>query len=205
MSAFVFFSNVSRLRRGGSHCAPWTESFCILNPHWYWTFYTKNHSKNKINCILDAKKINKKVHCECDLNPSSVCPVGQDAADLGSVFIGSENHGYSVSESCSRSTRSGRWHCGIALETPGRQFVFMCEQEEERREWMEAFRAVISQPMTPEDYASTMSPSALKQWTPCLHVEIWIWYLSLFLRRWSCFETRKMTGIFLTELSTVTS
>ncbi|XP_037546503.1 arf-GAP with dual PH domain-containing protein 2-like [Nematolebias whitei] len=77
-----------------------------------------------------------------------------DATDLGSVFIGSENHGYLVSESCSRSTRSGRWHCGITLETPGRQFVFMCEQEEERREWMEAFRAVISQPMTPEDYAN---------------------------------------------------
>ncbi|XP_017287602.1 arf-GAP with dual PH domain-containing protein 2 isoform X2 [Kryptolebias marmoratus] len=77
-----------------------------------------------------------------------------DATDLGSVFIGSENHGYSVSESCGRSTRSGRWHWGISMETPDRQFVFMCEQEEERREWMEAFRAVISQPMTPEDYAN---------------------------------------------------
>nr|XP_054607742.1 arf-GAP with dual PH domain-containing protein 2 isoform X2 [Nothobranchius furzeri] len=77
-----------------------------------------------------------------------------DATDLGSVFIGSENHGYSVSESCGRNMRSGRWHCGITLETPGRQFVFMCEQEQERKEWMEAFRAIISQPMTPEDYSN---------------------------------------------------
>uniref|UniRef100_A0A8C6P6T1 ArfGAP with dual PH domains 2 n=1 Tax=Nothobranchius furzeri TaxID=105023 RepID=A0A8C6P6T1_NOTFU len=80
-----------------------------------------------------------------------------DATDLGSVFIGSENHGYSVSESCGRNMRSGRWHCGITLETPGRQFVFMCEQEQERKEWMEAFRAIISQPMTPEDYSMVYS------------------------------------------------
>lgn len=30
----VFFSNGSYLRRGGSRCAQWTESFCILKPHW---------------------------------------------------------------------------------------------------------------------------------------------------------------------------
>ncbi|KAM4585291.1 arf-GAP with dual PH domain-containing protein 2-like isoform 1-T1 [Odontesthes bonariensis] len=77
-----------------------------------------------------------------------------DATELGAVFIGTENHGYSVSESSGRSTRGGRWHCGITLETPGRQFVFMCEQMQEQREWMEAFRRVISQPMTPEDYAN---------------------------------------------------
>ncbi|KAM4595574.1 arf-GAP with dual PH domain-containing protein 2-like isoform 3-T3 [Fundulus diaphanus] len=77
-----------------------------------------------------------------------------DATDLGAVFIGSHDHGYSVSESSGRCTRSGRWRCGITLETPSRQFVFMCEQEQERRQWMEAFRKVILQPMTPEDYAN---------------------------------------------------
>ncbi|KAM9315185.1 arf-GAP with dual PH domain-containing protein 2-like isoform 3-T3 [Pholidichthys leucotaenia] len=76
-----------------------------------------------------------------------------DATDLGAVFIGTENHGYSVSENTSR-TRGGRWHCGITLETPGRQFVFMCEQVQEQKEWLQAFRKVISQPMTPEDYAN---------------------------------------------------
>lgn len=30
----------------------------------------------------------------------------------------------------------------------------MCEQEQEQREWLEAFRKVIDQPMTPEDYSS---------------------------------------------------
>ncbi|XP_008315773.1 arf-GAP with dual PH domain-containing protein 2-like [Cynoglossus semilaevis] len=78
-----------------------------------------------------------------------------DATELGTVFIGMESYGYSVSErSCSRSTKGGQWHCGITLETPGRQFVFMCEQEQEQREWLEAFRKVISQTMTPEDYAN---------------------------------------------------
>ncbi|XP_070683698.1 arf-GAP with dual PH domain-containing protein 2-like [Pempheris klunzingeri] len=77
-----------------------------------------------------------------------------DATELGAVFIGTESHSYSVSESSGRSTRGGRWHCGITLQTPGRQFVFMCEHEQEQREWLEAFGKVISQPMTPEDYTN---------------------------------------------------
>ncbi|XP_041789364.1 arf-GAP with dual PH domain-containing protein 1-like [Chelmon rostratus] len=77
-----------------------------------------------------------------------------DATELGAVFIGTESHGYSVSDSSGRCTRGSRWHWGITLQTPGRQFVFMCEQEQEQREWLEAFRKVISQPMTPEDYAN---------------------------------------------------
>lgn len=76
-----------------------------------------------------------------------------DATELGAVFIGTESHSYSVSGNSGRSTRGGRWHWGITLQTPGRQFVFMCEQEQEQTEWLEAFRKVISQPMTPEDYA----------------------------------------------------
>lgn len=77
-----------------------------------------------------------------------------DATELGAVFIGTESHSYSVSENSSRSTRGGRWHCGITLQTPDRQFVFMCEQEQEQTEWLEAFRKVIAQPMTPEDYTN---------------------------------------------------
>lgn len=30
----------------------------------------------------------------------------------------------------------------------------MCEQEQEQKEWLEALRKVISQPMTAEDYES---------------------------------------------------
>ncbi|XP_019939910.2 arf-GAP with dual PH domain-containing protein 2-like isoform X1 [Paralichthys olivaceus] len=77
-----------------------------------------------------------------------------DAKELGAVFIGTESHSYSVSENNGKSSRGGRWHCGITLQTPGRQFVFMCEQEQERREWLEALREVIAQPMTAEDYSN---------------------------------------------------
>ncbi|XP_034400158.1 arf-GAP with dual PH domain-containing protein 2-like isoform X1 [Cyclopterus lumpus] len=77
-----------------------------------------------------------------------------DATELGAVFIGTESHSYSASESSGRSTRGGRWHCGVTLHTPDREFVFMCEQEQEQKEWLEAFRKVISQPMTSEDYAN---------------------------------------------------
>lgn len=75
-----------------------------------------------------------------------------DATELGAVFIGSENHSYSVSERSGKGARGCRWHCGITLHTPDRQFVFMCEQEQEQKEWLDAFRKVISQPMTAEDY-----------------------------------------------------
>ncbi|XP_020502051.1 arf-GAP with dual PH domain-containing protein 2 [Labrus bergylta] len=77
-----------------------------------------------------------------------------DATELGAVFIGTEGHSYSVSEFSGRSSRGGRWHCGITLETPGRQFMFMCELEQEQKEWLEAFTKVISKPMTPEDYSN---------------------------------------------------
>ncbi|XP_077426465.1 arf-GAP with dual PH domain-containing protein 1-like isoform X2 [Vanacampus margaritifer] len=76
-----------------------------------------------------------------------------DATELGAVFIGTESHGYSVSAGSGRSSRGGRWHRAITLQTPDRQFVFLCEQEVEQQEWLEAFGKVIGQPMTPEDYA----------------------------------------------------
>ncbi|KAK5899396.1 hypothetical protein CesoFtcFv8_008882 [Champsocephalus esox] len=77
-----------------------------------------------------------------------------DATELGAVFIGTESHSYSASESSGRSSRGGRWNCGIMLQTPDRQYVFMCEQHQEQKDWLEAFRKIISQPMTPEDYAN---------------------------------------------------
>lgn len=77
------------------------------------------------------------------------------------MFIGTASHSYSVSENSGRSKRGGRWHCGITLQTPDREFVFMCEHDQEQREWLEAFRKVISQPMTPEDYASKILLSHL--------------------------------------------
>ncbi|XP_051940077.1 arf-GAP with dual PH domain-containing protein 2-like isoform X1 [Hippocampus zosterae] len=77
-----------------------------------------------------------------------------DATELGAVFIGTESHGYLVLEGSRRHSRGGRWHCAITLHTPDREFVFMCEQELEQQEWLQAFGKVIGQPMTPEDYAN---------------------------------------------------
>lgn len=77
---------------------------------------------------------------------------------MGAVFIGTENHEYSVSEGSSKCMRGSRWCCDIRLQTPGRTFVFKCEQEQDQREWLEAFRKVIAQPMTSEDYASKTLP-----------------------------------------------
>nr|XP_057939429.1 arf-GAP with dual PH domain-containing protein 2-like isoform X2 [Doryrhamphus excisus] len=91
----------------------------------------------------------------CSVNRKLLyCKSPLDATELGTVFIGTESHGYCVTEGGRRNSRGGRWHCAIILQTPERQFVFMCEQEQEQREWIEAFRKVISQPMTPEDYAN---------------------------------------------------
>uniref|UniRef100_A0A4W5N6Y3 ArfGAP with dual PH domains 2 n=1 Tax=Hucho hucho TaxID=62062 RepID=A0A4W5N6Y3_9TELE len=77
-----------------------------------------------------------------------------DAEELGVVFIGTETNGYSVSECVPKRTRGNRWRCGVTMETPDRQFVFMCEQEREQREWVEALRQVISKPMQPQDYTT---------------------------------------------------
>ena len=80
----------------------------------------------------------------------------KDALELGSVFIGTEAHGYSVRESMPKSTICNKWKCGIVVETPNRQFAFMCEREQDQREWIKAFRQVIAQTMLPKHYASKM-------------------------------------------------
>ncbi|KAL6457150.1 hypothetical protein MHYP_G00341130 [Metynnis hypsauchen] len=77
-----------------------------------------------------------------------------DAVELGVIFIGTENHGYSVGKCVPKGTRGNKWKCGVLMETPDRQFVFMCEQEREQNEWLEALRQVISKPMLPQDYTT---------------------------------------------------
>ncbi|XP_061829430.1 arf-GAP with dual PH domain-containing protein 2 [Nerophis lumbriciformis] len=77
-----------------------------------------------------------------------------DAQELGVIFIGTENNSYSVSDCAPKHTRGNKWKSGITMETPERQFVFMCQHEEEQREWLDALRQVISRPMVPQDYAT---------------------------------------------------
>ncbi|XP_023647587.1 arf-GAP with dual PH domain-containing protein 2 isoform X3 [Paramormyrops kingsleyae] len=80
-----------------------------------------------------------------------------DAVELGVIFIGSESHGYSVKECLPRGTRGNKWKCGVTMDTPDRQFIFMCEQEREQKEWVAAFQKVIARPMLPQDYATEAS------------------------------------------------
>ncbi|XP_067472233.1 arf-GAP with dual PH domain-containing protein 2 isoform X1 [Thunnus thynnus] len=75
-----------------------------------------------------------------------------DAEELGVIFIGTENSGYSVKECVPKHTRGNKWNYGVSVETPERQFVFMCEQEREQKEWLNALRQVLSRPMAPQDY-----------------------------------------------------
>ncbi|XP_029944580.1 arf-GAP with dual PH domain-containing protein 2 [Salarias fasciatus] len=75
-----------------------------------------------------------------------------DAEELGVVFIGTESIGYSVKEYVPKTARGNKWKCGVMVQTPGRQFIFMCEQESEQKEWLEALREVLSRPMAPQDY-----------------------------------------------------
>lgn len=103
----------------------------------------------------------------------------KDAIELGVVFIGSENHGYSVRECVPKGTRGNKWKCGVIVETPDRQFVFMCEQERDQREWVEALKTVISKPMMPQDYTSKT-------------VMIFIWCVSEIMQN----VTELLTNIF---------
>ncbi|XP_074553394.1 arf-GAP with dual PH domain-containing protein 2 [Halichoeres trimaculatus] len=75
-----------------------------------------------------------------------------DAEELGVVFIGTESKGYSVKECNPKNTRGNKWNHGLLVETPERQFVFMCEREREQREWLDALRQVLLRPMSPQDY-----------------------------------------------------
>uniref|UniRef100_A0A1A7WJR0 ArfGAP with dual PH domains 2 n=2 Tax=Iconisemion striatum TaxID=60296 RepID=A0A1A7WJR0_9TELE len=75
-----------------------------------------------------------------------------DAEELGVLFIGTESNGYSIKACAPKHARGNKWKCGIRVETPERQFVFMCEQEREQREWLDALRKVLCRSMSPQDH-----------------------------------------------------
>ncbi|XP_041634569.1 arf-GAP with dual PH domain-containing protein 2 [Cheilinus undulatus] len=77
-----------------------------------------------------------------------------DAEEIGVIFIGTESNGYAVKDCVPKNTRGNKWRCGVLVETPERQFVFMCEKERDQREWLNALRQVLSRPMAPQDYTT---------------------------------------------------
>nr|XP_033818152.1 arf-GAP with dual PH domain-containing protein 2 isoform X2 [Geotrypetes seraphini] len=76
-----------------------------------------------------------------------------DAYEQGAVFIGNKDHGYQVKEGLPREIKGKKWKAGVTIVTPGRQFLFTCENEKDQRAWMEALNEVISRTMMPQDYA----------------------------------------------------
>ncbi|XP_078286588.1 arf-GAP with dual PH domain-containing protein 1-like [Rhinoraja longicauda] len=77
----------------------------------------------------------------------------QDAFARGEVFIGSGDNGYTVKEGLPPGTPgSGSWQYGITIVTPDRDFLFICETERQRQEWMSVFNGVMAQQMSPQEY-----------------------------------------------------
>ncbi|KAL1005962.1 hypothetical protein UPYG_G00066210 [Umbra pygmaea] len=86
-----------------------------------------------------------------------------DALELGAVFLGTKDHGYSVREGPTKQTHTGKWKFGVFLETPDRQFVFLCDHEEDQRDWVEALKEVISQPMLLQHYHTEATMRRMKK------------------------------------------
>ncbi|XP_068605739.1 arf-GAP with dual PH domain-containing protein 2 isoform X2 [Brachionichthys hirsutus] len=75
-----------------------------------------------------------------------------DAVELGVVFVGTESKGYSTKEYVPKGPRGNKWKYGIMMETPAKQFVFMCEKESDQKAWLDALGQVAQRPMAPQDY-----------------------------------------------------
>uniref|UniRef100_A0A8C3T4G5 ArfGAP with dual PH domains 1 n=1 Tax=Chelydra serpentina TaxID=8475 RepID=A0A8C3T4G5_CHESE len=78
-----------------------------------------------------------------------------DAFAKGEVFMGSREHGYSVTQGLPAGAQgSFSWQYGLTIVTPDREYLFTCETESDQQDWIAAFSQVIEQPMTPQEYAS---------------------------------------------------
>uniref|UniRef100_A0A8C3IYQ9 ArfGAP with dual PH domains 2 n=1 Tax=Calidris pygmaea TaxID=425635 RepID=A0A8C3IYQ9_9CHAR len=71
-----------------------------------------------------------------------------DAFAQGQVFIGRMDEGYEVRAGLPQGVRVKKRKPAITVVTPTREFVFMCENDQEQREWINALSRVIAQPLT---------------------------------------------------------
>ncbi|XP_077132893.1 arf-GAP with dual PH domain-containing protein 1-like isoform X1 [Ranitomeya variabilis] len=76
-----------------------------------------------------------------------------DAFAKGEVFLGSSEHGYQVKAEIVPNSYSNIWNYGISISTPDRTYLFTCESEQERENWLSVFKKVISIPMTVREFA----------------------------------------------------
>ncbi|KAM6377230.1 arf-GAP with dual PH domain-containing protein 2 isoform 2-T2 [Pluvialis apricaria] len=71
-----------------------------------------------------------------------------DAFAQGQVFIGRRDEGYEVRAGLPQGVRVKKRKPAITVVTPMREFVFICENDREQREWIDALNGVIAQPLT---------------------------------------------------------
>ncbi|PIO30420.1 hypothetical protein AB205_0119690, partial [Aquarana catesbeiana] len=76
----------------------------------------------------------------------------QDAFAKGEVFLGSSENGYQVKPETISCTQGNLWSYGISISTPDRTYLFTCESETDRDNWLSAFKKVTSLPMNVREY-----------------------------------------------------
>ncbi|KFZ51871.1 Arf-GAP with dual PH domain-containing protein 2, partial [Antrostomus carolinensis] len=69
-----------------------------------------------------------------------------DAFAQGQVFIGRMDEGYEVRAGLPQGVHVKKRKPAITVVTPVREFVFICVNDKEQREWIDALNGVIAQP-----------------------------------------------------------
>ncbi|NXX98980.1 ADAP2 protein, partial [Centropus bengalensis] len=69
-----------------------------------------------------------------------------DAFSQGQVFIGTMNEGYEVRDGLPQGVWAKKRKPAITMVTPTREFLFLCENDREQREWIDVFNGVIARP-----------------------------------------------------------
>ncbi|XP_073448658.1 arf-GAP with dual PH domain-containing protein 1-like [Aquarana catesbeiana] len=80
-----------------------------------------------------------------------------DAFAKGEVFLGSSENGYQVKPETISCTQGNLWSYGISISTPDRTYLFTCESETDRDNWLSAFKKVTSLPMNVREYYAVQS------------------------------------------------
>ncbi|XP_031412211.1 arf-GAP with dual PH domain-containing protein 2 isoform X4 [Meleagris gallopavo] len=75
-------------------------------------------------------------------------PEHEDAFPQGQVFIGRRVEGYEVRAGLPQGISVKKRKSGITMVTPMREFLFLCENDREQREWIDALNGVIAQPLS---------------------------------------------------------
>ena len=78
--------------------------------------------------------------------------MSQDAFPKGEIFIGFNEEGYKLRDGVPVEIKDPG-HT-FTLKTPSRGFHFSAESMEEKMEWLDVIRRVVTTPLTPQDISS---------------------------------------------------